>query len=513
MFFKIFSGGTTVPAGARNQAFLFQDKWDDWGKYRTQFALNVVDESGETHYIGEVKIGQKGLLPAREVSENHRAPSLPREFDSLDENFFSLGQGEDYYENLNKLSTELCQRVLHGLQDCAADLRIFDANYNETVMQESLLRSVQASSVRGRLSRLSRGDARLTKFDFSYALPSIAEVPSATLGFAVVPESNPPTNVHALIGRNGVGKTRCMRSLALALLGRQAPVDESYGAIEMGGNDFDEKWSFAGVIFVSFSAFDDFRLQPQSTDSISSNQIGLRYIASGIDNESVKTFDALGSEFADSLQRCRAGVKANRWRAAVNTLEEDDLFGEANVSALLDLPFGSEWIDATKKLFTRLSSGHAIVLLTVTRLVELVDERTLVLLDEPEGHLHPPLLASFIRCLSDLLVKRNGVAIIATHSPVVLQEVPQSCAWKLRRSRNYSVAERPSVETFGENLGILTREVFGLQVTQSGFHRLIRLAVAEGLDYSGVLEKFNSQLGDEAKAIVQALIAERDQDI
>jgi predicted ATP-dependent endonuclease of OLD family len=80
----------------------------------------------------------------------------------------------------------------------------------------------------------------------------------------------------------------------------------------------------------------------------------------------------------------------------------------------------------------------------MTRLIELVDERTLILLDEPESHLHPPLLSAFIRALSDLLVKRNGVAVIATHSPVVLQEVPKSCAWKLRRSGRVALAERPS---------------------------------------------------------------------
>jgi predicted ATP-dependent endonuclease of OLD family len=51
------------------------------------------------------------------------------------------------------------------------------------------------------------------------------------------------------------------------------------------------------------------------------------------------------------------------------------------------------------------------VLLTITRLVETVEERTLVLLDEPEAHLHPPLLSAFVRSLSDLLINRNGVAI------------------------------------------------------------------------------------------------------
>jgi len=77
-----------------------------------------------------------------------------------------------------------------------------------------------------------------------------------------------------------------------------------------------------------------------------------------------------------------------------------------------------------------MSTGHAIVLLTTTRLVATVEEKTLVVMDEPESHLHPPLIAAFLRAVSNLIVDRNGVVIIATHSPVVLQEVPKTCVWK-----------------------------------------------------------------------------------
>ncbi len=86
------------------------------------------------------------------------------------------------------------------------------------------------------------------------------------------------------------------------------------------------------------------------------------------------------------------------------------------------------------------------MLLTITRVVETLEERSLVLLDEPEAHLHPPLLSAFIRSLSDLLVNRNGVAIVATHSPVILQEVPKSCAWRIRRIGRQAKIERPTTE-------------------------------------------------------------------
>lgn len=98
---------------------------------------------------------------------------------------------------------------------------------------------------------------------------------------------------------------------------------------------------------------------------------------------------------------------------------------------------------------------------------------------------------------------------IATHSPVVLQEVPLSCAWKLRRSHNIAIAERPTRETFGENIGILTREAFGLEVTRSGFHSLLDEAVAQGGSYNQILDSFGRQLGSEARAIVKALVAVR----
>lgn len=150
------------------------------------------------------------------------------------------------------------------------------------------------------------------------------------------------------------------------------------------------------------------------------------------------------------------------------------------------------------------------MLLTITKLVESVEERTLVLVDEPEAHLHPPLLAALIRAVSDLLINRNGVAIVATHSPVVLQEVPRSCVWKLRRHGGGAIIERPEIETFAENVGRLTHEVFGLEVTRSGFYKMIAEAIGAGDDFEDVIGKFDGEVGLEGRALISVRIAERD---
>jgi ATPase subunit of ABC transporter with duplicated ATPase domains len=184
------------------------------------------------------------------------------------------------------------------------------------------------------------------------------------------------------------------------------------------------------------------------------------------------------------------------------------LFAEAEVAALADEAedgFGR----AASKLYRKLSSGHKIVLLTITKLVEHVEERTLVLMDEPEAHLHPPLLAAFLRALSDLLINRNGVAIIATHSPVVLQEVPRSCVWRIVRHGTAAEASRLEIETFAENVGVLTGEVFGLEVTRSGFHKMLSDAVEHEQEIDAVLQKFDNEVGADGRALVSSMIATR----
>lgn len=507
MFFILVGHPNQIPPSGVRQAFLIEDNWDDWGKYRTQFQLVIYDHDGKRFDAGSLKIGHFGLQPGGMREPGVRAPTLDDEFDALNENYFSLGQGETYYETLNGLTDDLRLTVLRSLRDCALDIQLFDKALAEQVMQSSLLRGISEENVRNRLHRLASGDAELTEFKFEYLFPHSGEGEPPVLTFDVRPHSKPPTNVHVIIGRNGVGKTRCLHYIAGALLGdRDTP-----GKFRQLGVNRDD-WTVAGLIFISFSAFDDFDLPRGEHSEMRSTMVGLRERgATELERAAtVKTPEELALDFYRSFKACREGLRRERWRTAIQTLENDPLFAEAGVTALLDLP-NEGWQPVAESLFRNLSSGHAIVLLTITRLVELVDERTLVLFDEPEGHLHPPLLSAFIRSLADLLIKRNGVAIIATHSPVVLQEVPKSCVWMLRRAGNAAVAERPTIETFGENVGVLTREVFGLEVTTAGFHYMISQAVvADGLDYDGVLEAFDGQLGAEARAITRGLVADRD---
>lgn len=508
-FFHVIARSDRTAAEQRSRAYLIIDHWDDWFKYSTMYTLIVYDDEGERHQIGSVKIGQF------DMEEGQRRAAIPDEFDELDDPFFSLGQDESYYRALNDLGPDERDRILLALKDVARDTDLFRRALDEKVTGVSLLRSVTPTTVEGQFHRMALGGARLSRYNFSFTAAKRvrARINPIQLDFEVEPESQPPTNIHVLIGRNGVGKTHLLNGMTEALTG--VSEDKAVGSFEGATGNVRSDQLFANLVSVTFSAFDPFTPLPIRQDKSSGVQyayIGLRRPGLSDDGEPLppRTPDQLSSEFGRSVWLCRHGARASRWRRALEMLEADPIFKDADVASLAeeDLP-EKEFRARARTLFGKLSSGHKIVLLTITRLVETVEERTLVLLDEPEAHLHPPLLSAFVRALSDLLINRNGVGIIATHSPVVLQEVPRRCVWKVRRTNLLAQAERPEIETFGENVGILTREIFGLEVTDSGFHKMLRDAVAESDDYDAIVERFDRELGGEAKALIRALIAAR----
>lgn len=514
-----------MPSGSKDVVFLLTDGWDDWFKFNTMYNVIYCDSTSEPHRIGEVKIGEFGM------KEGQRRPKIPDEFERLDERFFSLGQDDTYYQALNDLGDDFREEFLLALRDVAKDVELFERSLSESVTGVSLLRSVSDKSVTGQFRRMAQGGVRLTPFSFSYTPPLQGKRGTAqpTFEFKVVPESSPPTNVHVLIGRNGVGKTHTVNLMTNALV-RPDNDDVDFGDFNWHQQgDFNAATAqFPSIISVTFSAFDPFEPLPNKENKSSAiryQYIGLKHISKADDGNprSPKSPEDLAGDFGKSVQLIvTQSAKRERWKHAIGLLESDQIFKRAEVWRLIEgyetneifseaREALSELRKSARKLYTKLSSGHKIVLLTITRLVETLEERSLVLLDEPEAHLHPPLLSALIRALSDLLINRNGVAIIATHSPVILQEVPMTCVWRIRRSGSETAIERPTSETFGENVGALTHAIFGLEVTDSGFHKLLSNAVDEGLDYQGVLDRFNGQLGDEARAIARSLIATRDE--
>ncbi|MGR6770940.1 AAA family ATPase [Pectobacterium brasiliense] len=523
--FQKLSRHQSFPSKAYNLVCIKENNWDDYG-FKTIFTVVIYDDKGEKVEIGNTKIGYL------KQPEGWTSSNIPEKFESLTENFFSLGQDPDYYSKLvKKLSPHISENFLRSIRDIVKsteslklaeeDAMTLKNEGQSSVYYSSLLRDLNISNIKNQFDRILKGGAPLTEYSFLYKRPQSEKHSDISLEFEVNPDIKPSTNIHVLIGRNGVGKTTVLNNMIDAILSQNKDISntgEFYAPNYFSKDIALDKNYFSGIISVSFSAFDPFIPPPTQLDPTKGpcyHYIGLKRINRESDDKqtTLKSSTELCNDLVDSLKRCFSLTgKKERWINAVNKLESDNNFSEMDLNTLVSI---SETDDTENKdilgkeallLFNKLSSGHAIVLLTLTKLVEFVEEKTLVLIDEPESHLHPPLLSAFTRALSDLLLNRNGVAILATHSPVVLQEVPKSCVSILRRTRLSGVVERPNTETFGENVGVLTREIFGLEVTKSGYYDLLAKDVQDGKDYDTIINEYKNQLGFEGRAILRALI-------
>ncbi|MCC7702248.1 AAA family ATPase [Janthinobacterium sp. GW460P] len=487
--------------------------WDDYS-FKTSFHVIYSGPKNIKIDLGNVKIGFKNQ------KHGWTKDSLDDVFDKLDSDWFSLGQDVEYYRSLyENFSDDVRNEYLKRMNDVTANHDIYSSASEEDVFENSLMRSVSTSVIQGQYRRVLNGQPALSEFKFTYRETGGTQRAAIDLSFQVDPDSKPPTNVHVIIGRNGIGKTTLLNNMVNSALSIEHDIGingkfhskDKYSYTEI---NLPEEY-FSCVVSVSFSAFDPFVPPPDQPDrsrGLAYFYIGMKKAGDFSDGHRrvTKSKDDFTLDILNSMEACFSQkIKKERWFSAIQRLESDSNFQEIGLGNLKNLD-DSDALKQASLLVKNMSSGHSIVLLTLTKLVETVEEKTLVLMDEPESHLHPPLLSAFTRALSDLLHDRNAVAIVATHSPVVVQEVPSSCVWKITRSGNCARRDRPEIETFGENVGVLTREIFGLEVSKSGFHAMLQSAVDDGGVFEGIMNIYQDQLGYEAQAILRAMIRGRD---
>jgi ABC-type transport system involved in cytochrome c biogenesis ATPase subunit len=489
---------------------LAQDNWDDYG-YKTTFYATLFLAKGDEVDLGTVKIMHE--------AQTGGYTDLPREpFEQLGPAFCSLGGELDYYEKLFKLGRSTYHAYLRGLSDAAYSDDVRAKFEDLEGYKVSLLRFSGAERTIADVHKLfSATKVRKSGSGFQVKLKTrvASGANSFTINFDFRRKGGLPHRINAVIGYNGTGKTRLLSNLAIVASGYGYTNKEDASA-KTAGRFVDTPPPFKKVVVISYSAFDTFVI-PGRTD-IEKERLreegdlfgyvycGLRERGEDVEGDfdrratyRLRTPKETESEFLEALRRVREAERDDTLLAILRPLLLDASFQRIGLTKLYADRDDSRLIE----LFRGLSSGHKIVLKIVTELTAHLDgdEPTLVLVDEPETHLHPPLLAALLKSIRTCLERLDGYAVIATHSPVVLQETPARFVNVLKRVSDRTHVAAPSIETFGESIGVITQEVFNLDDSATDWHDTLR-DLADKRSLEAVEALFGRQLGFAARSYV-----------
>src|SRR5699024_9526633 len=136
---------------------------------------------------------------------------IPRNFSSLESDYISLGNSE-YYKNLYNIFKNEARTILEELNDLAYNQSLYQEYKDEDVVEISFLRNKDMeSSFLEELQKLAREGIRFS-YDFNLTYEEASEL-ILSLNFKTDDDSLLPTNMHAIIGNNGTGKTTLLQDL------------------------------------------------------------------------------------------------------------------------------------------------------------------------------------------------------------------------------------------------------------------------------------------------------------
>ena len=481
--FVVLQRRESVPPSPQPLLVLRTDAWDDFG-HQVQFHLSHHDVKGRETRLGPVKILQRTSADG-EIFEVAKTTELSTRFSELGEEFVSLGQEDDYYKGLHRLMGDRAADVLEALRDIAW-LPALAADFEPTpAFRNAMIRENGAHRARRFGRAWATGQKVTEKLSFTYIGSIEGADTDVEAKFAFSPDDPVPGRIVGIIGRNAVGKTRFLASLGADLAQIARSSAETVSAREdrvPGGRPL-----FTRIIAISYSAFDRFKRPPRDRSS--------SYVYCGIRSDKGSLSRAsLIQSYRTNQERIRDRGAQSKWTRYMQEIL-GDLSEQLTVSLEAEIR-SSATEDAALSL---LSSGQSILAHFVTALLAWIQPNSLVLFDEPETHLHPNAVANLFLILSDILKEFNSYAVVATHSPVVIQEVPASRVMVFQRVDNVTVAEPLLLESFGESVTELTRHVFETDEVKSVYRRTLR-DLAEDESAEEVMARFPRGLSLSAQA-------------
>jgi putative ABC-type multidrug transport system, ATPase component len=393
---------------------------------------------------------------------------------------YSLG-GKSYYEFFNKLfSQEDRVKYFNLMGDLAYDTKTLERIYNKPeklhkkygptkseggdVIKHSFFRTRTYFEVLTQYSRIAKGEGT---YQEPYNVIINESNGDEIISLDVNLSSLKPTSLYAIIGNNGAGKTKLLTKIVNSLLFQKTNddnyIDETDYIIGTGLNEFNS------LVLISYSPFDNNfpKVNEKNKKFYSFVTINFKerdYLSNEISSNIKDMFEGVSKLHKDKFKQIIQKLRFDPW---FNMLEE----------RIEDMELDLEDIN-------KFSSGQKIILLNLLNLMLKVSERTLVIIDEPELFLHPPLLKGYILAIEEIIREGNGVCLFATHSSIVLQEIPHTNVKEIKYDfdRKRSVFLPVKIKTFGESVSYINDAIFGTHLRNTGFYTFVENSTETSLD-------------------------------
>lgn len=447
--------------------------WDDYG-YKTSYQAIHFDEQGVRTYIGHVKILHH--------TERDTSRVLPASFGDIPDDFCSLGQGFDYYRSLVAFDLH----ITGALRDIADDHSISSDFRRVEGFNDSLLRSTEAKLVYAEVAEYlekNRYPIVRRKFGFQTQLTGAAAPHCVEFDFSG--NGLIPNRYFAIIGRNGVGKTRFLVNLANTIGKNKL----EQGKITPAGNP-----PFSRVIALSYSAFDPFDHLIDKDNE--------RYVYCGLKNNNNEiSHDILNTKLIAAFELFWNRGRQPVWKRIMGEVMQTEVFRPL-------LPqLGEVYEDGRHVATLDLSAGHLMIICILADIVGSIEIGSLIVFDEPELHLHPSALADMLKSVYQLLREFDSYAIISTHSPTVLQDIPSKYVRIIDRISDEPFIREPDTETFGANQSTISNLVYGANGTEPLYlvhiRRMLQTATSQE-----IIDSFGDELSLSVRGHIQKLSKE-----
>ncbi len=441
---------------------LLPDNWNDFG-YCTLFELVYKDKDGTINHIGALRV----LI--NDAVDKHTVHELPKEVMNFQEYTISMGCSEEYYTNLKNVFGTRFEQILFALHDIAYFPQFYDSYLSKfpkqkNAIDKSLFREDSVERMM-RLIKVKQKDAKrelINYFSFDYFPPfSDQEVGyKIEFDFRINNKSSPIKNlknrIHAFIGENGVGKTSLLNQI----------FNEYSNKIDSLDNT-----NFSKVIVASSADVDGYRHEDSRFYSHVCQIKELNDRSSGL----LKIQKALTSIFYH---------RSNQYYSLLSEILDPSIVSQI-FETQEDKNTGQEYFTLSKDklklqlILNKLSSGEKHMFLFLTEITAHIRYDSLLLIDEPEIHLHPRAVTVLMNGLQLLLRKFESYAIIATHSPLIIRELFASRVYVIDREDDHLIIRKVNIQTYGAGVQQITTEIFGDYFTESNQLALIRQLVKQ----------------------------------